>query len=186
MGQNGGGAGAIADEFAGLLRRLAQHPGTQILFRIPEFEFLGDGDAVVADKRCAPFPLDENRFRPGAEGHADRVRELTHPTQDFRLCLGTEHDLLVRHGTLLETEKPIQDGETLLANRLPNADPDQTRNMTMGKPDFVYRWYYGAHALRMLKRNNLAYVGANPIRSTSHAMSEAVSADKRQQWLMDA
>ena len=58
--------------------------------------------------------------------------------------------------------------------------------MTMGMPGFVRRWYYGAHALRMLKRNILAFVGAGPIRSTIDGMIEAVSADKRQQWFMDA
>ena len=58
--------------------------------------------------------------------------------------------------------------------------------MTVGMPGFVCRWYYGAHALRMLMRNILAVVGAGPIRSTIHGMIEAVSADKRQQWLMDA
>ena len=58
--------------------------------------------------------------------------------------------------------------------------------MTMGMPGFVCRWYYGAHAPHMLKRNILAFVGAGPIRSTIHGMIEAVSAEKRQQWLMEA
>lgn len=59
-------------------------------------------------------------------------------------------------------------------------------HMTMGMPGFDYCWYYGAHAIRMLKRNILAFVGAGPIRSKIHGMIEAVSPEKPQKWLMEA
>ena len=52
--------------------------------------------------------------------------------------------------------------------------------MTMGMPGFIYRWYFGAFALRMLKRNILGFVGVSPIRSTIHGMIEAVTQEKRQ------
>lgn len=58
--------------------------------------------------------------------------------------------------------------------------------MTMGMPGFVYRWYFGAFALRMLKRNILGFVGVSPIRATIHGMIEAVTQEKRQSWLADA
>ena len=58
--------------------------------------------------------------------------------------------------------------------------------MTMGMPGFVYRWYFGAFALRMLKRNILQFVGVSPVRSTIHGMIEAVSQEKRQSWLAEA
>jgi putative NADPH-quinone reductase len=57
--------------------------------------------------------------------------------------------------------------------------------MTMGMPGIVYRWWFGAHALKMLKRNILAFMGVAPIRSTIYGMIEGVSAAKRQQWLRD-
>jgi NAD(P)H dehydrogenase (quinone) len=38
--------------------------------------------------------------------------------------------------------------------------------VTMGMPGFIYRWWFGAHAVKMLKRNILGFVGARPIRST--------------------
>ena len=50
--------------------------------------------------------------------------------------------------------------------------------MTMGMPGFVYRWYFGAFALRMLKWNILEFVGVSPIRSTVHGMIEAVTPKK--------
>ena len=57
--------------------------------------------------------------------------------------------------------------------------------ITMGMPGFVYRWYYGAHALKMLKRNILGFVGIAPMRSTIHGMIEGVSPERRQRWLAD-
>jgi putative NADPH-quinone reductase len=58
--------------------------------------------------------------------------------------------------------------------------------MTMGMPGFIYRWYFGAFALRMLKRNILGFVGVAPVRSTIHGMIEAVTPETRQSWLADA
>lgn len=58
--------------------------------------------------------------------------------------------------------------------------------MTMGMPGIVYRWYYGAHALKMLRRNILEFVGIRPVRTTIHGMVEAVSTDTRAGWLAAA
>ena len=56
-------AGAVADHVAGLLRRLAQHLRAEVLLGVLEIELLGDGHAVVADDRRAPFLLDQHRLR---------------------------------------------------------------------------------------------------------------------------
>ena len=74
--QDGRGAGAVADHVAGLLGRLAQHLRAEVLLGILEVEFLGDGDAVVADDRGAPFLLDQDGFRFRAERDAHRIGEL--------------------------------------------------------------------------------------------------------------
>ncbi len=58
--------------------------------------------------------------------------------------------------------------------------------MTMGMPGFIYRWYFGAFALRMLKRNILGFVGVAPVRSTIHGMIEAVTPETRKSWLAEA
>jgi putative NADPH-quinone reductase len=57
--------------------------------------------------------------------------------------------------------------------------------MTMGMPGFFYRWYFGAHALKLLRRNILQFVGIKPVRSTIYGMIEAVGDDKRKQWLRE-
>jgi putative NADPH-quinone reductase len=57
--------------------------------------------------------------------------------------------------------------------------------ITMGMPGFVYRWWFGAHALKMLKRNILRFMGVRPIRATIYGYVEGVGAERRRQWLQD-
>lgn len=57
--------------------------------------------------------------------------------------------------------------------------------MTMGMPGFFYRWYFGAHALKLLRRNILQFVGIKPVRSTIYGMIEAVGDGKRKVWLRE-
>lgn len=57
--------------------------------------------------------------------------------------------------------------------------------MTMGMPGWFYRWYYGAHALKLLKRNILHLIGVSPVRSTVYGMIEAAGDEKRKQWLRE-
>jgi NAD(P)H dehydrogenase (quinone) len=57
--------------------------------------------------------------------------------------------------------------------------------MTMGMPGWFYRWYFGAHALKLLKRNILHFTGVRPVRSSIYGMIEAVSDDKRKEWLRE-
>lgn len=58
--------------------------------------------------------------------------------------------------------------------------------MTMGMPAFIFRWYYGAPCLKMLRRNLLGFVGFKPIRATLHGMVEAVSTEQRTGWVAEA
>jgi len=55
--------------------------------------------------------------------------------------------------------------------------------VTMGMPGFIYRWWFGAHALKMLKRNILGFVGVRPIRSTIYGYVEGVGDQGRRRWL---
>jgi len=57
--------------------------------------------------------------------------------------------------------------------------------MTMGMPGWFYRWYFGAHALKLLKRNILKFMGVSPVHSTIYGMIEAVGDDTRKQWLRE-
>lgn len=55
--------------------------------------------------------------------------------------------------------------------------------VTMGMPGFVYRWWFGAHAVKMLKRNILSFVGVGPVRTTIYGNVEGVTAERRVEWI---
>jgi NAD(P)H dehydrogenase (quinone) len=57
--------------------------------------------------------------------------------------------------------------------------------VTMGMPGFVYRWWFGAHAVKMLRRNILGFVGVHPIRTTIYGSIEGVRDERRRRWLRD-
>jgi len=57
--------------------------------------------------------------------------------------------------------------------------------MTMGMPGWFYRWYFGAHALKLFKRNVLKFTGVRSVRSTIYGLIEAAGNEKRQQWLRE-
>jgi NAD(P)H dehydrogenase (quinone) len=57
--------------------------------------------------------------------------------------------------------------------------------MTMGMPGWFYRWFYGAHALKLLRRNILHFIGVRPVRSTIYGMVDAAGNDKRRAWLLE-
>jgi len=55
--------------------------------------------------------------------------------------------------------------------------------ITMGMPAFAYRWYFGAHGLRSLKRSILSMVGIGPNRHTLIGMIEGMSDARRAAWI---
>jgi putative NADPH-quinone reductase len=55
--------------------------------------------------------------------------------------------------------------------------------VTMGMPAAVYRWYFGAHSLKSLRRNILSFVGIKPVRATLLGLVEAASAKRKSAWL---
>jgi putative NADPH-quinone reductase len=55
--------------------------------------------------------------------------------------------------------------------------------VAMGMPALIYRWYYGAHSLRSLRRNILRFVGFRNIRVTMIGTVATMSDAKRSAWL---
>jgi putative NADPH-quinone reductase len=55
--------------------------------------------------------------------------------------------------------------------------------VTMGMPAFVYRWYFGAHSLRSLRRSVLGFVGVRRVRATLIGSIESIGAARRARWL---
>jgi putative NADPH-quinone reductase len=55
--------------------------------------------------------------------------------------------------------------------------------VTMGMPGLVYRWYFGSHAVKLLKRNILGFLGASPIRSEVIGNIAGLGDAGRKAWL---
>jgi putative NADPH-quinone reductase len=58
--------------------------------------------------------------------------------------------------------------------------------VTMGMPGFVYRWWFGAHAVQLLKRNILGFMGVRPVRVKVLGRIKDVSAARRARWIEEA
>jgi len=55
--------------------------------------------------------------------------------------------------------------------------------VTMGMPAMIYRWFFGAHGVRGLERNILAFTGMKPIHETFFGNAEGASEEARKGWL---
>lgn len=51
--------------------------------------------------------------------------------------------------------------------------------ITMGMPALAFRWFYGAHSLKSLQRNILAFCGIGPVKSTLIGLVETKAANHR-------
>jgi len=66
LGQHGGGGGAVAGRVIGLGGDFAHHLGAEVLEAVDQFDFLGDGDAVLGRARGAERLLDDHVAALGA------------------------------------------------------------------------------------------------------------------------
>jgi NAD(P)H dehydrogenase (quinone) len=57
--------------------------------------------------------------------------------------------------------------------------------MTMMMPVSIYRWWYGGHALKLLKRNILQFIGIAPVRHTLYGMVSTSKPEQRDRWLAE-
>ena len=58
--------------------------------------------------------------------------------------------------------------------------------MTMAMPTAIYRFWYGAHALKLLRRNILHFIGIRPVRETLFGLVAGVSNETRIGWIKQA
>jgi len=66
LGQKRRGRGAVAGGVAGLGGHFAHHLGAHVLVRVGEFDLLGDGHAVLGDRRGAEFFVEDDIAAAGA------------------------------------------------------------------------------------------------------------------------
>ena len=82
LGQNRGGGGAVTCKIVGLAGDFAQHLRAHVLELVLEFDFLGDGDAVLGDAGCAEALVDNDVPSLGAERHLDGIGERVDALED--------------------------------------------------------------------------------------------------------
>lgn len=58
--------------------------------------------------------------------------------------------------------------------------------ITMGMPGFIFRWWFRAHALKLLRRNILEFLGAGPVRTTIFGNVMGVGEDGHERWIKQA
>ena len=58
--------------------------------------------------------------------------------------------------------------------------------VTMGMPVTIYRWWYRGHALKLLTRNILHFIGIKPVRQTLYGMIGTSRPQMRERWLHEA
>ena len=125
----------------------------------------------------------------------DAIRWADHVVIFFPLWHGNFPALL--HAFLEQTFRPgfaVQIGDGLMPKKL-FAGKTGRIVVTMGMPALFYRWYYGAHSLKSLKRNILNFSGIRPVKTTLIGMLGAgvggpdgafptlMSTKQRERWL---
>jgi hypothetical protein len=73
LGQNGGGGGAVTGDVGGLGSNFLDHLGAHVGELVFQFDFLGDGNAVLGHGRAAVGALENHVAALRAEGDFDCV-----------------------------------------------------------------------------------------------------------------
>ena len=102
--QNGRGGRAVAGDVVGLRGDFAQHLRAHVLELVLELDFLGDGDAVLGDARCAEALVDDDVAALRTQGHLHRVGEDVDAAQDALTGVAAEFHVFGCHVATLSIE----------------------------------------------------------------------------------
>lgn len=128
----------------------------------------------------------EQPLEPDLKAAAEAIKSADHLVLIFPLWLGTLPAILKGFlERLLTPGFATEKSDGLMGFRPLLKGKSARVVVTMGMPSFVYRWFYGAHAVKMLKRNILGFVGFAPVRTKLLGRIDAVSDEKRRQWMME-
>ena len=74
--EHGCGGGTVTGYVVGLGGDFLRQLGAQVLVRVVQFNFAGNGHAVIGDDGCTPLLVEHNIAPARAEGYLDRVCQL--------------------------------------------------------------------------------------------------------------
>src|SRR5690606_25047938 len=97
LGQHGGGGGAVTGVVGGLRGDILDQLGADVLELVFQFDFLGNGDAVLGDGGGAERTLQHNVAALGAQGGFHRVGEDIDAADDADTGVVGEQDLFGSH-----------------------------------------------------------------------------------------
>ncbi|MGE0424717.1 MAG: NAD(P)H-dependent oxidoreductase [Reyranellaceae bacterium] len=124
------------------------------------------------------------KLEPDLQAAQDAIGRANHLVLVFPLWMGTMPAILkgflervLQPGFAMEADGRDAGYKPLLKGKSARVI------ITMGTPAPVYRWWFGAHELKALKRNVLGYVGIAPVRSTLLGMVDIATEGMRRQWL---
>lgn len=166
----------FGDALADAYRRGAEQAGHEVSsVRVAELEF--------------PLLKSEQDYSEGTAPEAvaavqEQVRAADHLVFIFPLWLGT---LPARFKGFLE--QLFRPGFAFAPSARDGLGPRLLKGksarviITMGMPGPAYRWFFGAHGFRNLKRNVLKFCGIKPVRGSFVGMVESDSPKGRERWL---
>src|SRR5699024_2608013 len=97
LGQHGGGGGAVAGVVGGLGSDFLDHLRAHVLELVGQFDLLGDGHAVLGDRRGAEALLEHDVAALRAQGRLDGVGEHVHAADHAGAGVFTETNILGSH-----------------------------------------------------------------------------------------
>lgn len=111
------------------------------------------------------------------------IREASHLVLVYPLWLGEMPALL--KGFLEQVARPgfaiAENGRNPLRSGLLGGRSARVI-VTMGMPAAAYRWFYGAHSLKALRRNILEFAGIRPVRTTVVGGAGALAPEVVERW----
>ena len=88
---------AVTSRVIGLAGHFAQHLRTHIFELVLQFDFLGDGNAVLGDARCAKAFVDDNIASLWTQSHLHRIGKNVYAAQDAFTRIAAEFHVFSSH-----------------------------------------------------------------------------------------
>ncbi len=101
LGQHGCGGGTVTGDVGGLGSNFLHHLGTHVLELVFQFDFLGDGNAVLGDGRGAKGLVQHHVAALGTQGHLDRIGQNIDTRDHAGTCVVTKFHFFCRHDKFL-------------------------------------------------------------------------------------
>src|SRR5512142_1335917 len=98
--QDGRSSGAVAGDIVGLGGSFLEELRAHVLERILELDFLGDGDAIMRDRRGAKLAVNSDVAALRPKRRADRIRNDVHAVLKLAAGVFGKYELFCSHDSI--------------------------------------------------------------------------------------